>query len=212
MNFVTLAGKSPFAGFGRKSTLAAKAEDEKDEEKKDSKAEDEKKDDEKDEEKSKKSKAEDEKKDDEKDEEKSKKSKAEDKEEDGDEDEKKSKKSKSEGEDDEPEARAANEARIRASERARIRAIFESEAGQANLEAAYELAVNSDMPSGNAIAILRSVGPAKAETPRETLRDRMAGTKQPDIGAGGPEKPSFDTPEAFAAAVTAADKKRRGEK
>ena len=157
MGLTTFASASPFASFRKKLTAA-----DKDEEK------------EKDEDKSKKSKAEDEDKKKDDDEDKSKKSKAEDGDEEKDKDKDKSK--KSEDDDEEPEARS------RASERARIKAIIESEPGQANVEAAYELAVNSDLPAANVIAILKSVGPKSSTGARDELRDRMAETKQPDIG------------------------------
>jgi hypothetical protein len=227
MKMPSFAGVSPFARRAA-AVAAAKAEgddekDEKDKSKKSKAEDDEKDEDEKDKDKSKKSKAEDDEKDeDEKDKDKSKKSKAEDDEKDEDEEDKdKSKKSKKaegdddDGDEDEPEARvsAADVARIRASERKRISAIVSSEAGLANPDAAYELAVNSDMPTANAIAMLRAVGPARAQTPaKDNLRDRMAGTKQPDIGAGGEEAPAPGDPKALAAAIINAGRKRRGEK
>jgi hypothetical protein len=201
MNFARIAGASPFATLRRNNAaVKAKAEDDKkdDDDEKKSKAEDDKKDDEDE----KKSKAEDDKKDDEDE----KKSKAEDDKKD-DEDEKKSKKSKSDdGDGDDPEAR------IRASERARIRAIAESEAGRANPDAAYELAIGTDMPAATAIALLRSIGPKSQPSSRESLRERMAETPQPDIGAGDANAaPAPGDRKALAAAIVQAGKKRRGE-
>jgi hypothetical protein len=141
--------------------------------------------------------------------------KAEDDKDESDDEDKKDKKSKKADDDegDEPEARlsAGDVARIRANERKRIRAIAESEAGQANPDAAYELAVNSDMPLENAIAMLRAVGPANAQTAKDGLRERMAGTRQPDIGVGDDGAPEGDTTKATAERILAAGRKARGE-
>jgi hypothetical protein len=220
MKMPSFAGVSPFS---RRSAAiaAAKAEGEDDKDEKDNKSKkaegDEDKSDEDDKDKTKKGKkAEGDEDESDKDNKKSK--KAEGDEDESEEDKEKSKKSKkAEGEDeeddDEPEASAAAVARIRASERKRVRAIVSSEAGLANPDAAYELAVNSDMPTANAIAMLRAVGPARAQTPaKDKLRDRMASTQQPDIGAGGDEAPAPGDPKALAAAIINAGKKRRGEK
>jgi hypothetical protein len=205
MGLTTFASASPFASFRKKLTAADKDEEkEKDEDKsKKSKAEDDDKKKDDDEDKSKKSKAEDDDKKKDDDEDKSKKSKAEDEDEekDKDKDKDKDKSKKSEDDDEEPEARS------RASERARIKAIIESEPGQANVEAAYELAVNSDLPAANAIAILKSVGPKSSAVAGDaSLRERMAGTQQPDIGASD-ARPDPNLAER----IVIAGKKRRGE-
>jgi hypothetical protein len=231
MRMPSFAAVSPFARRAAAIAAAKAAEGDDDEDKKKTKKaegddeesdEDKKKskkaegdEDESDEDKKKSKKAEGD--DDESDEDKKKSKKAEGDDEESDEDKKKSKKSKKaeDDDDDEPEARvsATDVARIRASERKRISAIVSSEAGLANPDAAYELAVNSDMPTANAIAMLRAVGPAKAQAPaKDKLRERMAGTQQPDIGAGGEEAPAPGDPKALAAAIINAGKKRRGEK
>jgi len=188
MNLQKLAGVSPFARLRRNNAaVTAKAEDEKDDDE---------------DKKSKTSKAEDEKDDDE--DKKSKTSKAED---DKDDDEDKKSKSKADDDDDEPEARVA---RIRAAERKRVRAICDAGLEAGNPDFAYELAVNSDMAAANAIVILRGAG-AQSKPSRDTLRDRMAGTKQPDIGAGDPSSASASDPKSFAGRIVAAHRKALGE-
>jgi hypothetical protein len=222
MKLPTFAGVSPFSRRAA-AVAAAKAkadgDEEEDKDKKTKKAEGDEEDS-GDEESKKSKKAEGDEDESDEDKKKSKKAEGDEEDDESEDDKKKSKKSKkAEGDEeddekDEPEARvsAADVARIRAGERKRISAIVSSEAGLANPDAAYELAVNSDMPTANAIAMLRAVGPAKAQAPaKDNLRDRMANTKQPDIGAGGDEAPAPGDPKALAAAIINAGKKRRGE-
>ena len=182
-----LAGSSPFAGL-RRSSAAIKA------------AEDDKKDDDKKNDESKKSKAEDDKDDDKKDDDKKSKSKSKKADpEDGDDDSDRK-------DEDEPDARAA-----RARERGRIRAICEAGLEVGNPDAAYHLAVGSNMSRKNAIAMLHSIGPAKAAAPRDGLRERMATVVQPEIGAGGAETAAPNDPKALAARIVAARRKADGE-
>lgn len=199
MSLTNFAGGSPFANFRKKLTAAEKDEEKEKDEDKSKKAEDKEEEKEKDEDKEKsKSKAEDEDEEKKKRDEESKKSKAE------DEDEEKDKEKKSKSEDEEPEAHVA---RIRTNERARIRAIIESEPGQANLEGAYEMAMNSDVSVSTALAFLKAAGPKSSATASDPpLRERMAGTQQPDIGASD-ARPSPNLAEQFVRAY----KKSRGE-
>jgi hypothetical protein len=111
-------------------------------------------------------------------------------------------------EDDEPEALVAS---ARVTERARIRAIAESDAGIANPDAAYELALNTDMPPDQAIATLRAIGPARADN-RRSLDDRMAGVRHPDVPSGEPEIAEPGSVQATVERMTAAYRKARGEK
>ena len=217
MGLARFAGKSPFAGLGRAKPASAESDDE-DKEKKNKKSESEQDDEDK-EKKNKKSDAEDgdgedrEKKnkksdaedgDDEDEEKKEKKSESEDDDEDKDKKKGKGKKSESDDEgDDDPEAR------VRASERARIKAIAESEAGRANPDAAYELAVNTDMSASNAIALLRSIGPAAA-VKSGGLQDRMSREPRHEVGSDV-SSPAANDPKGLAGRIIAAHRKANGE-
>jgi len=106
----------------------------------------------------------------------------------GDDDEtKKKKKAKKKAEDkedekdeDKPDARAA-----RAREKARIRAIMSSSAGQQFPAVALGFACDTSMPRHAAIKTLtRMTKDLSASAGGDPLRDRMAALDQPDIGAG----------------------------
>jgi hypothetical protein len=104
--------------------------------------------------------------------------------------------------DEEPEARAA-----RARERGRIAAILSSEAGNANPIAAAHIATGTSIPRSQAIEMVHAMGPAAEPAPRgDPLRERMASTPRPDIGAGE-ERPAAN----LAQMIVVADKKARGE-
>jgi hypothetical protein len=207
---VPSAGTSPFSHLARNPSAAIAGRASDDDKKKDEeeaaakkKAEEDKKKDE--EEAAAKKKAEDDKKkeekaeDDKKKEDAKKKGKADDGDDDSDRDD-----------DENPEARAA-----RARERGRIRAIVTSEAGKLNPVGAMHIATGTSMSRRQAIEMVHAMGaPAASEPPRPTdpLRDRMAGVKTPDVGAGDTQQPAnAGTAQATAAAIVAAGKKRRGE-
>jgi hypothetical protein len=203
---VPSAGASPFSHLARNAqpAVAGKASDDDDKKKKDEeeakRAEDKKKEDEE------AKKAEDKKKEDE---EAAAKKKADDK--------KKEEDAKKADDDDgdtndekDPEARAA-----RARERGRIRAIVTSDAGKLNPVGAMHLATGTSMSRSQAIETLHAMGvPAAAAEPArqtDTLRDRMATVKNPDVGPDGAQAPAAGSVQATAAAIVAAGKKRRGE-
>lgn len=111
--------------------------------------------------------------------------------------------------DENPEARAA-----RARERGRIRAIVESDAASVNMKAATRFALRTRMSRDEAIAHLEGMEPSVAAEPAratDPLRDRMAGVKSPDVGAGDAAPPAPGSAQATAQAIIAAGKKRRGE-
>ena len=218
MGLARFAGKSPFAGLGRGKPASAET-DEEDKEKKNKKSESDQDDEDK-EKKNKKSES-----DDGGDEDKEKKDKKSESDDGDDEDkDKKNKKSESEDGDDEDKDKKKGkgkksesddegdddpEARVRASERGRIKAIAESDAGRANPDAAYELAVNTDMSASNAVALLRSIGPA-AKAAGGGLQDRMANEPRHDIGSDMPS-PSANDPKGLAGRIIAAHRKANGE-
>lgn len=134
----------------------------------------------------------------------------EDEDETGDDDEtKKKKKAKKKAEDkedekdeDKPDARAA-----RAREKARIRAIVTSPAGQQFPAVALGFACDTSMPRHAAIKTLtRMTKDLSASAGGDGLRDRMAGINQPDIGASD-ARPSPNLAEQ----IVYAGRKRRGE-
>jgi hypothetical protein len=108
---------------------------------------------------------------------------------------------------DKPEARAA---RLR--EKRRIRAIVNSPAGQALPAAALRMALDTCTPRHAAIRTLTGMASDVPQGRRsDALRELMASTPQPNIGAGGAEAPVLGDPKSIAAAIIAAGKKRRGE-
>lgn len=129
----------------------------------------------------------------------------------GDDDEtKKKKKAKKKAEDkedekdeDKPDARAA-----RAREKARIRAIMSSPAGQQFPAVALGLAADTSIPRHAAIkALTRMTKDLSASAAgSDALRDRMAGMQQPDIGASD-ARPASNLAEQ----IVLAGRKRRGE-
>ena len=127
----------------------------------------------------------------------------------GDDDEKKKKKAKKKAEDkedekdeDKPDARAA-----RAREKARVRAIMSSPAGQQFPDVALGLACDTAMPRHAAIKVLtRMTKNLSAGAGGDSLRDRMAGIRQPDIGASD-ARPASNLAEQ----IVIADRKARGE-
>jgi hypothetical protein len=145
-----------------------------------------------------------------------------DEDEEADEDEKKKKKEKEkekakasdDSDGDQVDALNANTRAIRQRERNRIGAILESDAGRANLRAAYHFAMKTDLPREQAIAMLLAVGPqasAPVEQLKHDLRSRMAEVPQPIIGASDPGKPEGEsispwvaTPARMAAAIAKA--------
>lgn len=198
---------SPFSHLARNAppVVAGKASDDDDKKKKDEeeakRAEDKKKEDEE------AKKAEDKKKEDE---EAAAKKKADDKKK--EEDAKKADDDDGDTNDDkDPDARAA-----RARERGRIRAIVTSDAGKLNPVGAMHLATGTSMSRSQAIETLHAMGaPAAAAEPArltDTLRDRMANVRNPDVGPDGAQPPAnAGTAKATADAIIAAGKKRRGE-
>jgi hypothetical protein len=129
-----------------------------------------------------------------------------------DNDEKKKKKSKKRGaedeedekDDDKPEARAA-----RAREKRRIKAIVNSHAGQRFPGAAMRVALDTSLPRWSAVAMLSSLTSDLLDAGRVSLRDRMAGVEQPNVGTDGGNPPDGTT--AMAAAIIRAGQKARGE-
>jgi hypothetical protein len=99
-----------------------------------------------------------------------------------------------------PDARAA---RLR--ERARIKTIVHSVAGKKSPDAALHLVLSSSMPRHAAIKLLTSMN-ENVQPGRDALRDRMAGTAQPDIGVGAAQSSA-----TLAQQIVAAGRKRRGE-
>lgn len=118
----------------------------------------------------------------------------EDEDEDDTEDEKKKKRAKKKAEDkeDEEDDKKSDAHAARARERARVRAIMSSKSGQEFSSVALGLATGTSIPRHQAIRILRAM--TKDLSPGaggDSLRDRMAGVSQPDLGAGGgPEAPA----------------------
>lgn len=111
-----------------------------------------------------------------------------------------------EKDDDKPDASAA-----RRSEKARIRTIVNSAAGKRLPAAALNLALNSAMPRHAAVRLLARMN---ADVPQgaSSLRDRMAGVGEPDIGSGDTHSPAAPgSAQATAAAIIAAGRRRRGE-
>jgi hypothetical protein len=101
-----------------------------------------------------------------------------------------------------PETRA-----LRERERSRIRAIVNSEAGLANPTAAMALALGTTTPRHRAIKLLGRMDVPAAANPRaDALRDRMAGTANPDIGVSATQSSA-----TLAQEIIAAGRKRRGE-
>jgi hypothetical protein len=104
-----------------------------------------------------------------------------------------------------PDARAA-----RAREKARIRAIVTSDAGLRFPSAALQIALGGSTPRHAAVQMLaamtKDAAPASASG-RDSLRDRMAGERSPEVGSGGDERPAAN----LAQMILAADRKRRGE-
>lgn len=124
---------------------------------------------------------------------------------------KKSKKTKKAEDDEDDEDEDKPEARaIRAREKSRIRAIMNSAPAKQIPGAALRVALDTSMPRNAAISMLAGMA---SDLPKggTSLRDRMAGIQQPDIGAGGPEAPAPGDTKVIAAAIIAAGKKARGE-
>jgi hypothetical protein len=136
------------------------------------------------------------------------------KEEPDDDNDKKGKKSKKaeNDKDDGPHSLAWHEAYAiaRKNERERISSIVFSPAGLRNPEAAWRMALESDMPADHVLAILASFAPAPQGSRKESadsLRERMSNTKQPDIGA---DADSGEGP-TLAEKIILAGRRRRGE-
>jgi hypothetical protein len=101
---------------------------------------------------------------------------------------------------------AARSARLR--ERARCDAIFSDAAAGKNPALAAQLAFRTDLPRGQAVAVLRAGGLAVSER-RPSLDDRMAAVKVPALGVGDAAQPTGA--QGLAAQIVAAGRKRRGE-
>ncbi len=117
----------------------------------------------------------------------------EDDDEDQTEDEKKKKRAKKKAEDkeDEEDDKKSDAHAARARERTRVRAIMSSKAGQQFPSVALGLATGTSIPRHQAIRILRAMTKDLPDAGSGSLRDRMAGLNQPDLGAGGgPEAPA----------------------
>ena len=119
---------------------------------------------------------------------------------DGDEDD-----DEDEEDEDDPKARAA-----RGREKSRIRAILNSTAGRRLPAVAQRIALSTSMPRAGAIKLLDSMT-KDLKAAGGSLRERMASTGQPDIGAGGAEVPNPKDTAGIAAAIIQAGKRRRGE-
>lgn len=123
-----------------------------------------------------------------------------------DEDEKDSKKSKKakKAEDDEDSGDAK---KARKAERQRCAAIFASTSAGVRPDLAAHLAFNTDMTSGDAIAMLEV---AAAGSQKSTLASRMSGVNIPNVGVET-EKPDPTSAKSQADKIIAAAKKARGE-
>jgi hypothetical protein len=135
---------------------------------------------------------------------------------DGDDEEAKAKKArkkakkKAEDADDEADESKSDARVARQRERARIRTIVNSSAGKRSPAAALHLALTTAMPRHSAIALLTSMN-ENPQSVGDTLRDRMAGTAQPDVGVGAAQSHTQGGSAGLAAAIIAAGRKRRGE-
>lgn len=116
-----------------------------------------------------------------------------------------------EEDDEKPSKDAAKAARL--AERARCAAIFSSPHAAGQPHVAAQLAFQTNMSSKEAIGVLQATAsdrPEQAAPKREGkgggLRDRMANTDNPDVGADT----GVQAPSSFAAKVLQADKVRRG--
>jgi hypothetical protein len=126
---------------------------------------------------------------------------------------KKSKKTKkAEDKDDEDDEGDSKAAAVRQRERTRVATILNSAAGKRLPTAARRLALGGKMPRHAAVKLLRSMRADVPQNGSQNLRDRMAGVDEPDVGAGDTQQSAAaGTPQAMAAAIIAAGKKRRGE-
>ncbi len=117
--------------------------------------------------------------------------------------------------DEKPSKDAAKAARL--AERARCAAIFSSPYAAGQPHVAAQLAFQTNMSSKEAIGVLQATASdrpaqeASTAAPRKEakgggLRERMAGTDNPDVGADT----GVQAPSSFAAKVLQADKVRRG--
>jgi len=116
-----------------------------------------------------------------------------------DEETKKKKKAKKKAEDkeDEEDDKKSDAHAARARERARIRAIMSSAAGQQFPAVALSVATGTSIPRHQAIRILRAMTKdLSPDAGSGSLRERMANTQQPDIGASD-ARPSPNLSEQF---------------
>jgi hypothetical protein len=124
---------------------------------------------------------------------------------------KKAKKAKADDADDEADESKSDARATRLRERARIRTIVNSAAGKQSPATALHLALGTSMPRWAAVKLLGSMN--ENNVPQgDNLRDRMARTEQPDIGAGAAQSHVTQGGSAgLAAAIIQAGCKRRGE-
>lgn len=120
---------------------------------------------------------------------------------------KKTKKAEDDSDDDDdkkPDARA-----VRRRERARVAAILNSAAGKRFPDAAKHLAFRTSTPRWRAVRLLQgmSANVPQGNNAGGNLRDRMAGVRAPDVGAGG----DSTTSPTLAQQIIMAGKKARGE-
>lgn len=114
-------------------------------------------------------------------------------------------------EEDDPDAKVAQAARAgRLAERARWANALDKST-PATAAAACVMLASSEMHSSAVIAAAKSLPAPEARTGRARLDERMGAVRTPIISSDGGSAPDPESPEAKAAAILLAGKKRRGE-